>query len=79
MPEQGNDTSGVELDKLIEESYARKAEAEDVFSRHDSDESGTIDSKEVRPAQDSATSADPHGVGRQSLKRAQLYVTYSKL
>ena len=35
MPEQGNNTSGVELDKLIEESYARKTEAEDVFSRHD--------------------------------------------
>ena len=102
MPVQGNDTSGVELDKLIEESYARKAEAEDVFSRHDSDESGTIDSKElkavleelakeeglndedvqqytssgrdkkVRPTQDSATSADPHGAGHQSLKCARV-------
>ena len=48
MPVQGNDTSGVELDKLIEESYARKAEAEDVFARHDSDQSGTIDSKELK-------------------------------
>jgi hypothetical protein len=47
MPEQGNNTSEVELDKLIEELYARKAEAEDVFARHQTalDESGTIDSK----------------------------------